>query len=86
MPSSTAALAAETASSTASLRFLSVGLGGRADLDDGDAAGQLGQPLLELLAIPVGVGGLDLGAQLLDAAGDGFRVAAAVDDDGARPC
>ena len=53
------------------LALLQVGLGGRADLDDRDAAGQLGQPLLELLAVPVGVRRLDLGAQLRLAALDG---------------
>ena len=42
------------------LLLLELDLGGRADLDDGDAAGQLGQALLELLAVPVGVGVLDL--------------------------
>ena len=41
-----------------------------ADLDDADAAGQLGEALLELLAVPVGVGALDLGLDLVDAAGD----------------
>ena len=37
-------------------------LGGRADLDDGHAAGQLGETLLELLTVEVGVGVLDLGS------------------------
>src|SRR5207249_7852321 len=41
-------------------------LGGRADLDDPDATGQLRQPLLELLAVPVGVGLVDLAADLRD--------------------
>ena len=31
------------------------------DLEDGHAAGELGETLLELLAVPVGVGALDLG-------------------------
>ena len=44
------------------LLLLELHLGGRADLDDGDAAGQLGQTLLELLAVPVGVGVVDLAA------------------------
>ena len=36
------------------LAFLDLDLGGAADLDDGHAAGQLGQPLLQLLAVIVG--------------------------------
>ena len=50
----------------AMLLLLHLGLGRSADLDDCDAAGQLGEPLLELLAVEVGVGVLDLGLQLLD--------------------
>ena len=42
------------------LPLLELDLGGRADLDDGDAAGQLGEALLELLAVVVGGGLLDL--------------------------
>ena len=42
------------------LLLFELGLGGRADLDDRDAAGQLGKTLLQLLAIEVGVGLLDL--------------------------
>src|SRR5690349_12539428 len=41
---------------------------------------KLREPLLELLAVEVGVGRLDLGLQLLDAALDRLRVAGAVDD------
>ena len=52
------------------LLLLELDLGGRADLDDGDAAGQLGQALLELLAVPVGVGVVDLPLDLGDAALD----------------
>jgi hypothetical protein len=37
------------------LALLELDLGGRADLDDRDAAGQLGQPLLQLLAVVVRV-------------------------------
>ena len=48
------------------LALLELDLGGRADLDDADAAGQLGQPLLQLLAVPVGVGVLDLAPDLRD--------------------
>ena len=53
-----------------SLLLLHLGLGGRADLDHRHAAGQLRQPLLQLLAVVVGGGFFDLGAQLLDAAFD----------------
>ena len=42
------------------LLLLHLRLGGRADLDDGDTAGELGEALLQLLAIEVGVGVLDL--------------------------
>src|SRR3712207_7110107 len=42
--------------------LLQLGLGRRPDLDHGDAAGQLSQPLLQLLAVEVGGRGLDLGA------------------------
>ena len=44
----------------ARLLLLHLGLGGGADLDDGHAAGQLGQALLELLAVVVGGGLIDL--------------------------
>ena len=46
------------------LLLLELDLGGRADLDDGHAAGQLGQALLELLAVVVRGGLLDLGLDL----------------------
>ena len=62
------------------LALLELHLGGGTDLDDGDAAGQLGQTLLELLAVVVGVGVLDLLADLGDAAGDLLGVASTVDD------
>src|SRR3954463_3327982 len=62
------------------LLLLHLRLGGRADLHDGDAAGELGEALLELLAIEVRVGVLDLGLDLVDAALDGLGVAGAVDD------
>src|SRR6185437_8068282 len=48
------------------LLLLHLRLGRSSDLDDRDTAGQLGEPLLELLAVEVGVGVLDLGLQLLD--------------------
>ena len=53
MPSSTAARVAEQSVLEAVLLLFQLGLGGRADLDDRDAAGQLGQPLLQLLAVVV---------------------------------
>src|SRR6185369_4665651 len=62
------------------LLLLHLRLGGRADLHDGDAAGELGEALLELLAIEVRVGVLDLGLDLVDAALDGVRLTRAVDD------
>jgi hypothetical protein len=39
----------------------------RADLDDGDATGQLGETLLQLLAVVVRVSVLDLSLDLVDA-------------------
>src|SRR6266508_564839 len=62
------------------LLLLELHLGGGADLDDAHAAGQLGQPLLQLLAVPVGVGVLDLGLDLADPALDCGGVTGAVDD------
>ena len=64
------------------LLLLELDLGGRADLDDRHAAGELRQPLLELLAVVVGVGLLDLGLDLVDPALDLLLVAAALDDRG----
>ncbi len=52
------------------LALLELDLGGGADLDHRNAAGQLGQALLQLLAVVVGVAVLDLGADLVDAPGD----------------
>src|SRR5436309_921484 len=62
------------------LLLLHLGLGRRADRDDRDAAGQLGESLLELLTVEVGVGVVDLGLQLLDPALDGLGLAGPVDD------
>ncbi len=64
------------------LALLELHLGGGADLDDADAAGELRQALLQLLAVPVRVGVGDLGLDLGDAAGDGLVVTGAVDDGG----
>ena len=66
----------------ASLLFLHFGLGGRADFDDRDAARELRQAFLELLAIVIGSGLFDLSAQLLDAAFDVLGLAGAIDDGG----
>ena len=60
------------------LLLLELHLGGRADLEDGHAAGQLGEALLELLAVVVRVGVLDLVLDLLDAALDVALVAGAL--------
>ena len=70
----------------AGLLLLHLGLGGRADLDDRDPAHQLGQPLLELLAVVVGGRLLDLRAELLHAALDVLRLAGALDDAWCCPC
>ena len=47
----------------ASFLFLHLGFGGSTDLDDGHTTGELGQALLELLAVVVGGGFVDLCAQ-----------------------
>src|SRR3954471_4249252 len=62
------------------LPLLELDLGGRADADDADAACELRQPLLQLLAVPVGVAGLDLATNLTDAVLDRALLARAVDD------
>src|SRR5665647_2150893 len=62
------------------LLLLELNLGVRADLDHADTAGQLGEALLELLAVPVRVGALDLALDLVNAAGDLVLVTGAVDD------
>src|SRR5712691_1768963 len=62
------------------LALLQLDLGGRAGLDDGHAASQLGEPLLQLLAVVVGVGVLDLGLDLVDPASDLVLVAIAADN------
>src|SRR5690606_40743355 len=55
-------------------------LGRGTDVDHGHAADQLREALLELLAVVVAGGVLDLGADLLDAGADVARGAGAVDD------
>src|SRR3954467_2906794 len=62
------------------LALLELDLGGRADADDADAAGELRQPLLQLLAVPVGVARLDLAADLANAVLDRARLTRTVDD------
>src|SRR6185312_12514482 len=52
------------------LALLELDLGGRARLDHRNTAGQLGQTLLQLLAVVVRVRVLDLGADLCDSALD----------------
>ena len=52
------------------LALLELDLGRGTRLDDGDATGELREALLELLAVVVAVGVLDLGADLGNATGD----------------
>jgi hypothetical protein len=59
------------------LLLLQLDLGGRADLDHVDPTRQLGEPLLQLLTVVVGVGTLDLGLDLADAGLDLLLVALA---------
>src|SRR5712664_3469268 len=66
----------------AGLLLLHLGLGGRADVDHRHAADQLGQALLQLLAVVVRGGLLDLRPDLLDARLDVALLAGAVDDGG----
>src|SRR4029077_2895942 len=64
------------------LALLELDLGGRADLDHRNTAGQLGQALLQFLAVVVGVALLDLGTDLVDPALDLGGVARTLDDGG----
>ena len=64
------------------LDLLELGLGSSADLDDGNATGELGQALLELLAVEVRGGVLHLTLDLSDTSVDGLLGASATDDDG----
>jgi hypothetical protein len=64
------------------LALLHLDLGGAADADHRDAAGQLGEALLELLAVIVRRGLLDLSLDLVDPALDVGLLAGAVDDRG----
>ena len=62
------------------LALLHLGLGVGADPDLGDAAGQARQPLLQLLAVVVRGGGVDLAADLVAARLDLTGGALALDD------
>ena len=64
----------------AGLLLLHLALGRGADVDLGHAAGELRQPLFELLAVVVAGGVLDLAADLVDAALDVGALAGAFDD------
>src|SRR6185437_9380779 len=66
----------------ARLLFLHLDFGRGTDLDHRHAAGQLGDALLQLLAVVVGGGLLDLRLDLLDAALNALGVAGAVDEGG----
>src|SRR5471032_3132356 len=62
--------------------FFHFDFGGSANLDHGNAAGQLGHALLQIFTVVVRAGFFDLHAHLLDARFDRFGLAGAVDDDG----
>ena len=64
------------------LLLLDLDLGGTADADHRDAAGELGEALLQLLAVVVGGRLLDLRLDLRDAALDVLLLAGAIDDRG----
>src|SRR5680860_599555 len=64
------------------LLLLQLHLGGGADLDHADTAGELREALLQLLAIPVGVGVLDLSLDLVHTGLDSLGVTATLDDRG----
>src|SRR5208337_922113 len=65
-----------------SFLFFHFGLGRGADFDYGNATDQLRQPLLQLLAVVVAGGLVDLSANLFHAALDFARLAFAFDDGG----
>ena len=64
----------------AMLALLELNLSCCADLDHRDAASQLGQPLLQLLAVVVGVRLIDLIANLVDPTLDLLGISGALDD------
>ncbi len=66
----------------AGLLFLHFDLGSSANLDHGYTTGELGDSLLQLLAIVVGTGVLDLDADFADTCLDGLAVTGTIDDGG----
>ena len=64
------------------LLFLELGLGSGADADDGYAASQLGQTLLQLFTVVLGGDFLDLALELVEAGLHGRFLAATLDDGG----
>src|SRR5690606_8279479 len=62
------------------LLLFDLGLSHATNTDDSDAAGEFGQPLLQLLLVVVGSRFLDLRLDLADARRDAWLVAGAVDD------
>ncbi len=66
----------------ASFLLFHFGLGGRADIDNRHAAGQLGQTFLQLLAVVIGGGVFNLFANLTDTGLDVLGVTAAFNDRG----
>ncbi|EKE17432.1 MAG: DNA polymerase II large subunit [uncultured bacterium] len=66
----------------ARLLFLHFDFGGGTNLDDGNAASQLGHTFLQLFLVVIGSRFFDLGADLLDAGFDHRSFASAVDNNG----
>ena len=64
------------------LDLLELGLGSSADLDDGNATGELGQTLLELLTVEVRGGVLHLAFDLSDASVDSLLGTGTTHDSG----
>ena len=64
----------------AGLLFFHLRFGGGADIDDGDAAGQFGEPLLQFFTVVIGGCLVDLGANLLNPAFDVSLLARAFDN------
>ena len=82
MPSATAALGrADRVVESLLLRF-HFGFGWRPHADNGDAAGELGQSLLQFLAVVLAGSFFNLAADLLDACVDPFAIAPSADDCG----
>ena len=64
------------------LALLELHLGGSSGLDHRNTAGQLGQTLLQLLAVVIGIAVLDLGTDLGHPTGDGLGISGTLDDGG----